>query len=53
MTEAENSGQRLLLAAIKLGTARNARDEAADAYMVAFDEYDDAFKEYAQIMEGQ
>ncbi len=53
MQESDKSGQRLLLAAIKLGTARTIRDAAVDGYFEASEEYEKAFKEYVKIVESE
>ena len=41
-----SANQKLLLAAINLGTKKNAADAAAHAYSAAIGQYNEAFEEY-------
>lgn len=51
MKESERCGQRLLLAAIRIGEARNKRDREVEEYFEASEEYEAAREEYCKIME--
>ena len=46
-----NASQKLLLAAINLGTKKNAADAAAHAYSEAIGQYNEAFEEYRKQKE--
>ncbi len=46
MPKISDTSQKLLLAAINLGTTKNAADAAAHAYSEAIGQYNEAFKEY-------
>ena len=51
MAEISDTNQKLLLAAIDLGTKKNAADAAAHAYSEAIRQYNEAFEEYKKQKE--
>ena len=51
MNDALSASQKLLLAAINLGTKKNEADAAAHAYSEAIGQYNEAFEEYKKQKE--